>query len=83
MVIRNLFKQITTLTLFLSLSVSCSSNPNKEKNKLTDVNTGQNLDHHIIYGNLIINDKSDYLMIPVNVANGNQEENFLFGLLSI
>ncbi len=79
MVIRNLFKQITTLTLLVGLSVSCSSNPNTEKNKLTDVNAAQNLDHHIIYGNLIINDKSDYLMIPVDVANGNQEGNFLFG----
>lgn len=79
MVIRNLFKQVTTLTLFLSLSISCSSNPNAENNKSTDVNAKQNLDNHLIYGNLIINDKSDYLMIPVKIANGNQEGNFLFG----
>lgn len=79
MVIRNSFKQITAFTLFLSLSIACSPNPNTEKNKLTDVNAEQNIDHHIIYGNLIINDKSDYLMIPVNIANGNQEGNFLFG----
>ncbi len=79
MVIRNLFKHITTLTLCVGLSVSCSSNPNIEKNKLTDGNVIQNSDPHIIYGNLIINEKSDYLMIPVDVGAGNQESNFLFG----
>ncbi|MDJ0616450.1 MAG: hypothetical protein QNJ63_06820 [Calothrix sp. MO_192.B10] len=74
-----LLKQIITLTLLAGFSFSCSSNPNTEKTKAPDANASQTSDPHIIYGNLMINEKSDYLMIPVDVATGNQEGNFLFG----
>ncbi len=79
MAINQVLKQIITLTLLAGFSLSCSSNPNKKETKVADANASQASDPHIIYGNLIINDKSDYLMIPVDVATGNEEGNFLFG----
>jgi hypothetical protein len=79
MVIRNFLQQIAILTLIAGLSFSCSSSKNTKKAaQVAEGNTTQNSAPHIIYGDLIINDKSDYLMIPVDVNTGNQEGNTLF-----
>ncbi|QLE43581.1 hypothetical protein FD723_26135 [Nostoc sp. C052] len=66
-------KQITTAIVIATLSFSCKSSISRtaEQAKATDKPQPQ---PNIIYGDLIIKEQSDYLMIPVAVSEQNKDK---------
>jgi len=65
--------KITTAIIIATLSFSCKSSVsrNTEQAKATDKPKSQ---PNIVYGDLIIKEQSDYLMIPVTVAEQNEDK---------
>ncbi|MDF5711248.1 MAG: hypothetical protein PUP90_27150 [Nostoc sp. S4] len=66
-------KKITTAIIIAAVSFSCESKITRktEQAKATDKPKSQS---NIVYGDLIIKEQSDYLMIPVNLPEDNQEK---------
>ncbi|MDZ8184915.1 MAG: hypothetical protein RMX96_08690 [Nostoc sp. ChiSLP02] len=67
------FKKITTTIIIGVVSFSCEPNTtrNNEQAKATDKPQSES---NIIYGDLIIKEQSDYLMIPVNFPDQSQDK---------
>lgn len=65
--------KITTAIIIATLSFSCKSSVSSktEQAKATDKPNSQ---QNIVYGDLIIKEQSDYLMIPVTVAEQNEDK---------
>lgn len=65
--------KITTAIIVATLSFSCNSSVsrNAEQAKATDKPKPQ---PNLLYGDLIIKEQSDYLMIPVNLLEQNEEK---------
>ncbi|MEH2366990.1 hypothetical protein [Nostoc sp.] len=65
--------KITTAMIVAALSFSCKSSVSKnaEQAKATEKPKPQ---QNLIYGDLIIKEKSDYLMIPVSLAEQNEDK---------
>ncbi|MEH2070581.1 MAG: hypothetical protein V7K47_20870 [Nostoc sp.] len=69
----NFLKNIITAIIIAAVSFSCESKITRktEQAKATDKPKSQ---PNIVYGDLIIKEQSDYLMIPVNLPEDNQEK---------
>ncbi|MDZ8134874.1 MAG: hypothetical protein RM049_06175 [Nostoc sp. DedQUE04] len=65
--------KITTIMIVAALSFSCKSSVSKnaEQAKATEKPKPQ---QNLIYGDLIIKEQSDYLMIPVSLAEQNEDK---------
>ena len=65
--------KITTVIIIATLSFSCKSSVNKnvEQVKATEK---PKLQPNLVYGDLIIKEQSDYLMIPVTLPEQNQDK---------
>ncbi|MGJ5633936.1 hypothetical protein [Nostoc sp. CALU 1950] len=65
--------KITTTIIIATLSFSCKSSVsrNAEQAKATEKSKPQ---PNLVYGDLIIKEQSDYLMIPVTLAEQNEEK---------
>ena len=65
--------KITTVIIVAALSFSCKSSVsrNAEQAKVTEK---PKLQPNLIYGDLIIKEQSDYLMIPVSLAEHNEDK---------
>ncbi|AVH72980.1 hypothetical protein [Nostoc sp. 'Lobaria pulmonaria (5183) cyanobiont'] len=65
--------KITTVMIVAALSFSCKSSGSKnaEQAKATEKSKPQS---NIIYGDLIIKEQSDYLMIPVSLTEQNEDK---------
>ncbi|MBD6617775.1 hypothetical protein FNW02_18565 [Komarekiella sp. 'clone 1'] len=77
MKIYSFFKNITTATIIASLSFACEPtvSTKTEPAKTTEKSKSQ---PNIVYGELIIKEQSDYLMIPVSRKDINKErDNYL------
>lgn len=71
------FKRITTAIIIATLSFACEPTVSRktEQAKATDKSKPQ---QNIVYGELIIKEQSDYLMIPVSLKDINKErDNYL------
>ncbi|MEH2290511.1 hypothetical protein [Nostoc sp.] len=68
-----ILNKITTVTIVAALSFSCKSSviKNVEQVKTTEK---PKLQPNLIYGDLIIKEQSDYLMIPVSLAEHNEDK---------
>lgn len=74
--------KIVASIILATLSISCNARVNRNGQQ-SQVNAQQTPEPSIVYGDLIINEKSDYLMIPVSIfPDINQRENKGGGLLS-
>ena len=73
----NIYNSILKLIVSIivaTASISCNASVNRN-NQQSQVNAQQTPQPNIVYGNLIINEKSDYLMIPVSIfPDMNQDE---------
>jgi hypothetical protein len=66
-------KKITTVTIIATLSFSCQSDVNK-KNQQAKATDKPKSETNLVYGDLIIKQQSDYLMIPVTVPEQNEDK---------
>jgi hypothetical protein len=66
-------KKITTVTIIATLSFSCQSDVTRktEQAKATDKPKSET---NLVYGDLIIKEQSDYLMIPVTLVEQNKDK---------
>ncbi len=73
------WKKITTAIFIATVALACepSVNTKVEQAKATEEQKPQ---QNIGYGNLIIKEQSDYLMIPVQVTEQNQDKNNQYSL---
>ena len=72
------WKKITTYALALTFSVACGTSTNQQ-NQPENPTSEEQSQPHVVYGDLIIKETSDYLMIPVGISpDNNQEGAFLF-----
>ncbi|MEM1394603.1 MAG: hypothetical protein AAGG00_15190 [Cyanobacteria bacterium P01_H01_bin.150] len=77
-----LFRKSFAIAVLYTLSISCNANVNRNSQQ-TQVNAQKTPQPSIIYGDLIIKEKSDYLMIPVSIfPDINQGEKKRESLLS-
>lgn len=68
--INHKFKKITTAIILAILSSSCQANVfRKAEQAKTSSIAEEKLQPNIVYGDLILKEQSDYLMIPVNIKN--------------
>lgn len=70
----NFFKNIVLAIFVAILSLSCETNVTERTESGKAVGQEQT-QPHISYGDLIIKEQSDYLMIPVNATEPNQKKN--------
>ncbi len=69
----NLLKKITTAIIVATLSLSCQANvPRKLEQGKAKAIDEQKSQPNIVYGDLILKEQSDYLMIPVSIKDNNQ-----------
>jgi hypothetical protein len=66
-------KKITTVIIIATLSFSCQSDVNK-KNQQAKATDKPKSETNLVYGDLIIKEQSDYLMIPVTVPEQNEDK---------
>ena len=81
MIINCLWKKIATAIFIATLAFSCDSNSNRnteqtKANTTAKPNTKQNIN----YGDLIIKEQSDYVMIPVTSTEQNSNKDSNYGL---
>ena len=81
MIINCLWKKIATAIFIATLAFSCDSNSNRnteqtKANTTAKPNTKQNIN----YGDLIIKEQSDYVMIPVTSTEQHSNKNSSYGL---
>ncbi|MDJ0735885.1 MAG: hypothetical protein QNJ47_17780 [Nostocaceae cyanobacterium] len=70
--------RITKYTLLFTLCSACAAPVTTEKKQVNQIKEEKS-QPHIVYGDLIIKETSDYLMIPVGISpDNNQEGAFLF-----
>ncbi|BAZ49011.1 hypothetical protein NIES4103_16220 [Nostoc sp. NIES-4103] len=67
------WKKISTAIIIAGLCLSCES-PTLRKTEQVKATENQNTEPNVDYGELIIKEKSDYLMIPVYVTDHNQNQ---------
>ncbi|MGI8499706.1 MAG: hypothetical protein ACR2LR_00995 [Hassallia sp.] len=66
-------KKITTAIIVATLSSSCQANVfRKAEQAKTKAITEEKSQPNIVYGDLILKEQSDYLMIPVSIKDNNQ-----------
>lgn len=63
------FKKITTAIILTTLCFSCQSTVSKKPEQINP--TPQKPQPKIIYGDLVVKEQSDYLMIPVSIKDKN------------
>jgi hypothetical protein len=69
------FKNTATAIFLFACLVSCQARPNKPIAQQPAKNTEQNSEPKISYGDLVIKEESEYIMIPVIVSDaGNQNK---------
>ncbi|MEO1762286.1 MAG: hypothetical protein AAFR83_10005 [Cyanobacteria bacterium J06629_18] len=74
--------KVVASIILATLSISCNARVNRNSQQ-SQVNAEQTPQPNIVYGDLIINEKSDYLMIPVSIfPDVNQGEKKGEGLFS-
>ncbi|WP_016870353.1 MULTISPECIES: hypothetical protein [Fischerella] len=66
------FKKIAVFTLVAALSFSCEGGITR-KSEQTQATAQQKSEQNIVYGELIVKEQSDYLMIPVGLTDKNQD----------
>lgn len=73
MIVNSFWKKITTAIFIATVALSCepSNNTRVEQAKATEEQKPQ---QNIGYGNLVIKEQSDYLMIPVTLSEINQDK---------
>lgn len=69
----NLLQKITTAIIISSLSFSCGTTAKRETNQAKAANKPKP-ESTIVYGDLIIKEQSDYLMIPVNLPDQDKDK---------
>ncbi|WP_026736684.1 hypothetical protein [Fischerella sp. PCC 9605] len=72
MINHSFFKRIAALTIVAILSFSCEGTVTRQTEQ-TKANAQQQLQPNLFYGDIIIKEESDYLMIPVGLADKNQD----------
>jgi hypothetical protein len=72
MVNHTFFKKIAAFTLVAALSFSCEGGIAR-KSEQTQATAQQKSEQNLVYGELIIKEQSDYLMIPVGLGDKNQD----------
>ncbi len=66
------FKKIAVFTLVAALSFSCEGGITR-KSEQTQATAQQKSEQNLVYGELIVKEQSDYLMIPVGLTDKNQD----------
>ncbi|MER3493319.1 MAG: hypothetical protein C4323_13905 [Mastigocladus sp. ERB_26_2] len=66
------FKKIAAFTLVAALSFSCEGGITR-KSEQTQATAQQKSEQNLVYGELIIKEQSDYLIIPVGLTDKNQD----------
>lgn len=66
------FKKIAAFTLVAALSFSCEGGITR-KSEQTQATAQQKSEQNLVYGELIVKEQSDYLMIPVGLTDKNQD----------
>ncbi|PMB47583.1 hypothetical protein CEN39_24115, partial [Fischerella thermalis CCMEE 5201] len=66
------FKKIAAFTLVAALSFSCEGGITR-KSEQTQAAAQQKSEQNLVYGELIVKEQSDYLMIPVGLTDKNQD----------
>lgn len=69
----NFLQKITTAIIISSLSLSCGATAKKITDQAKAANKPKP-EPTIVYGDLVIKEQSDYLMIPVNLADLDQDK---------
>lgn len=69
---RIFFKKIAAFTLVAALSFSCEGGITR-KSEQTQATAQQKSEQNLVYGELIVKEQSDYLMIPVGLTDKNQD----------
>ncbi|BAY23668.1 hypothetical protein NIES2100_34600 [Calothrix sp. NIES-2100] len=81
MIINCFWNKITTAIVIATLAFSCESTDNRNIEQTKANTTGKpNQKQNINYGDLIIKEQSDYLMIPVTSTEANPDKDSSYGL---
>lgn len=76
------FRRLILAISLLTLASSCQSIIPSSKTAQQTQATAQQTQPQVAYGDLVINEKSDYLMIPVDISTGENQDKGLFSSYS-